>query len=119
MMIRLPLLLFSLLTVSAEAGFWRGLKRQLEDLPDAGLQEESEDQPEPSGRSCSMSGMSKFPYQGKDNSERLLLREGVIDAIPSSLCGHNNTKNVILVVGDGMVSPDRECKPLFERESNL
>ena len=32
----------------------------------------------------------------------LLLREGVIDEIPASLCGHNNTKNVILVIGDGM-----------------
>ena len=41
--------------------------------------------------------------EGKDNSERLLLREGVIDEIPSSLCGSEKPqKNVILVVGDGM-----------------
>ena len=41
-----------------------------------------------------------------DNSERLLHREGVIDEIPSSLCTNAaNGKNVMLVVGDGMVSP--------------
>jgi hypothetical protein len=32
----------------------------------------------------------------------LLLREGVIDQIPKSLCGNKGGKNVILVVGDGM-----------------
>jgi hypothetical protein len=32
----------------------------------------------------------------------LLLREGVIDKIPKSLCGNKGGKNVILVVGDGM-----------------
>lgn len=32
----------------------------------------------------------------------MLLREGVIDEIPSSLCGNPKNKNVILVVGDGM-----------------
>jgi alkaline phosphatase len=37
-----------------------------------------------------------------DSSERLLLREGVIDKIPRSLCGNDGGKNVILVVGDGM-----------------
>jgi alkaline phosphatase len=31
-----------------------------------------------------------------------LLREGVIDEIPPSLCGNPKNKNVILVVGDGM-----------------
>ena len=40
---------------------------------------------------------------GYDTSERLLLREGLIDEIPSSLCGSEKTqKNVILIVGDGM-----------------
>ena len=47
-------------------------------------------------------GRSKFPYGGRDNSERLLLREGVIDFIPSTLCDNPAGKNVILVVGDGM-----------------
>lgn len=31
-----------------------------------------------------------------------MLREGVIDEIPPSLCGNPSGKNVILVVGDGM-----------------
>ncbi len=40
-----------------------------------------------------------------DNSERLLLREGVIPEIPKSLCTNaDKGKNVILVIGDGMVS---------------
>mmetsp|Transcript_8174 Transcript_8174/g.12124 ORF Transcript_8174/g.12124 Transcript_8174/m.12124 type:complete len:191 (-) Transcript_8174:148-720(-) len=43
----------------------------------------------------------------RDNSERLLLREGIIEEIPPSLCtdtenGVEKGKNVILVVGDGM-----------------
>lgn len=39
-----------------------------------------------------------------DNSERLLHREGVIDEIPPSLCTNAaDGKNVMLVVGDGMV----------------
>lgn len=43
------------------------------------------------------------PFLGQDNSERLLLREGVIDEIPSDLCANpEGSKNVILVVGDGM-----------------
>lgn len=47
--------------------------------------------------------MSAFPYLGRENSERLLLREGAITRIPSSLCGNAaGSKNVILVVGDGM-----------------
>jgi hypothetical protein len=48
------------------------------------------------------SAFSAFPNGGADNSERLLLREGVIDKIPRSLCGNKGGKNVILVVGDGM-----------------
>lgn len=36
-----------------------------------------------------------------DNAERLLLREGIIDEIPATLCNKGG-KNVILVVGDGM-----------------
>ena len=51
---------------------------------------------------CDPSGFSKFPYLGRENSERLLLREGVISRIPRSLCGNSGAKNVILVVGDGM-----------------
>lgn len=47
-------------------------------------------------------GFSKFPNMGKENSERMLLKEGVISSIPRSLCGNNNTKNVFLVIGDGM-----------------
>lgn len=40
---------------------------------------------------------------GIDNSERFLLREGIIDSIPKSLCDTERPqKNVILVVGDGM-----------------
>ena len=42
------------------------------------------------------------PVTGKDSSQRLLLREGLIDSIPSTLCGNNQGKNVILVIGDGM-----------------
>jgi hypothetical protein len=48
------------------------------------------------------SAFSAFPNGGADSSERLLLREGVIDKIPNSLCGNKGGKNVILVVGDGM-----------------
>lgn len=50
-----------------------------------------------------------MPIAGVDNSVRLLKREGIIDAIPNSLCenlrGVTNPprgKNVILVIGDGM-----------------
>ena len=46
-----------------------------------------------------LGGHDVFP---RDNSERLLHREGVIDEIPSSLCGREGGKNVILVIGDGM-----------------
>jgi alkaline phosphatase len=47
-------------------------------------------------------GFSRFPFKGLDNSQRLLLREGVVDSIKPSLCGNEGNKNVILVVGDGM-----------------
>ena len=53
-------------------------------------------------RSCNADGTSVFPSFGDENSQRLLLREGVIDAIPPQLCGRKEGKNVILVVGDGM-----------------
>lgn len=51
---------------------------------------------------CDPSGLSKFPYLGRENSERLLLKEGAITRIPKSLCGNSGAKSVILVVGDGM-----------------
>jgi hypothetical protein len=61
--------------------------------------------------SCNKDGSSDYPYQGLDNSQRLLLREGIIDSIPGQMCpkdrevdGKVPGKNVILVVGDGMVS---------------
>lgn len=47
------------------------------------------------------SALSSFPFLGRDNAERLLLREGVIDSIPKK-CGNNGSKNVILAIGDGM-----------------
>lgn len=106
MFVRFPLALWGLLATavtSVDAASWRGTQQRktqgvFDDMPPP-EQADSADQPQP--RTCDPDGMSRFPFQGKDNSERLLLREGVIDAIPSSLCGHNNTKNVILVVGDG------------------
>lgn len=46
---------------------------------------------------------SKYPFLGHDNSERMLLREGVINELPADICGKKETsKNVILVIGDGM-----------------
>lgn len=65
------------------------------------------------GANCDPDGFSKFPYKGLDNSGRMLLREGVIDEIPPLLCPKDRvideetgetapSKNVILVVGDGM-----------------
>lgn len=46
---------------------------------------------------------SKYPFLGQDSSERLLLREGIIDSIPADLCTQSDkSKNVILVIGDGM-----------------
>jgi hypothetical protein len=59
-------------------------------------------------RKCNNDGSSDYPFQGRDNSQRLLLREGVISEIPSTQCPKDRegamNKNVILVVGDGMVS---------------
>lgn len=52
--------------------------------------------------SCDPNGFSKFPYLGRENSERMLLREGAITRLPPSLCGSTAAKNVILVIGDGM-----------------
>lgn len=60
-------------------------------------QEEREEQ-----ATCDPAGFSKFPYLGRENSERLLLREGAITSLPRSLCDRAGAKNVILVVGDGM-----------------
>lgn len=54
------------------------------------------------GHQPTCDGFSAFPFMGMDNSQRLLLREGVIDSIPADLCGNEGGKNVILVVGDGM-----------------
>jgi hypothetical protein len=50
---------------------------------------------------CNADGTNVFPSYGEENSQRMLLREGVIDSIPEKMCG-NGGKNVILVVGDGM-----------------
>lgn len=65
--------------------------------------------PKPTPQACDSEGLSHFPHKGMDNSQRLLYREGVISEIPTLLCPQdrdmaNITKNVILVVGDGMVS---------------
>lgn len=59
-------------------------------------------------KKCDKKGFSRFPNLGLDNSQRLLFREGVISEIPPKLCPqdremNNITKNVILVIGDGMV----------------
>jgi hypothetical protein len=48
-----------------------------------------------------------FPFVGEDSAQRMLLREEVINSIPSNLCNitddpERKRKNVILVVGDGM-----------------
>lgn len=56
---------------------------------------------------CNEDGTSRFPDFGEDSAQRMLLREGVIDAIPANICNATATperkdKNVILVVGDGM-----------------
>lgn len=105
-MLRLSLATLAFLAAPTDAGFWRGLNRNLQDAEvpaDAPPAEEADSADEiPTTRSCDPNGMSKYPYQGKDNSERMLLREGVIGAIPPTLCGHNSSKNVILVIGDGM-----------------
>ena len=51
---------------------------------------------------CRADGYSELPFNGVDNSFRLLQREGIIEEIPTSLCGREGGKNVILVIGDGM-----------------
>jgi hypothetical protein len=54
---------------------------------------------------CKRDGTPFLPDYGEDSAPRLLLREGVIDEIPTDICDmqRNMTmKNVILVVGDGM-----------------
>ena len=56
---------------------------------------------------CRKGGLQRFPFVGEDSAQRMLLREGLIDAIPSNLCNITDDptrkrKNVILVVGDGM-----------------
>ena len=56
---------------------------------------------------CRSGGLQLFPFVGEDSAQRMLVREGVIDAIPKNLCNitddpSRKQKNVILVVGDGM-----------------
>jgi hypothetical protein len=49
---------------------------------------------------CNRNGIPMMPFYGEDSAERMLLREGVIDEIPSQLCDAeraNRTKNVIMV----------------------
>lgn len=91
---------------TVQAGLFRGRKERRTEEIEAEFRPEVADSAEEPVQQlrnlCDPNGMSKYPYMGKDNSERLLLREGVISQIPSSLCGRNGTKNVILVVGDGM-----------------
>jgi alkaline phosphatase len=105
MTMRLPLLglvlaLLGIPAVQADAG---GLKKQQRNLqappPEESIEEDVETRQE---ATCNKDGFSRFPYLGRENSERLLLKEGVISSLPKSLCGHNTSKNVILVVGDGM-----------------
>ena len=57
-------------------------------------------QPDPAV--CAETNIASFPFLGQDSSQRLLLREGVIDYLQTSMCGNPNRKNVILVIGDGM-----------------
>jgi hypothetical protein len=56
---------------------------------------------------CRSGGLQLFPFVGEDSAQRMLLREEVINSIPSNLCNitddpERKRKNVILVVGDGM-----------------
>lgn len=55
---------------------------------------------------CDSEGFSKYPFLGSENSQRLLLHNGVISEIPPEMCPKDRegatSKNVILVVGDGM-----------------
>lgn len=56
-------------------------------------------------QTCNADGTPMMPFLGADSSQRLLLREGVIDEIPANLCDEREgktKKNVILVIGDGM-----------------
>jgi len=95
----------ALLVAPIGASMSQGLRRKLEDseVSDmAPVPENADSADVRQGGVCDESGMSAFPYQGKDNSERLLLREGLIEEIPGTRCGHNASKNVILVIGDGM-----------------
>ncbi|CAB9531076.1 Alkaline phosphatase H [Seminavis robusta] len=66
------------------------------------VQQQSTNEQQSSSQTCDANGFSRFPFQGRDSSERLLLREGVIDELPTSRCGNAGRKNVILVIGDGM-----------------
>ena len=77
------------------------------DIPNSDLPaDEEEEQATIIGASrCFRDGTPNMPYLGEDTAERMLLREGIIDEIPPKLCDAdraNKTKNVILVVGDGM-----------------
>jgi hypothetical protein len=56
----------------------------------------------PATSTCNADGTTKFPFYGDDSSQRLLLREGVINELPTKMCGRDGGKNVILVIGDGM-----------------
>jgi hypothetical protein len=61
-------------------------------------------------RACNKDGSSDYPYKGLDNSQRMLLREGIISEIPGTQCPKDRDatgKNVILVIGDGMVREAR------------
>ena len=51
---------------------------------------------------CNLDGFSRYPFQGRDSAEPLLLPEGVIPSLPKSRCGNPGRKNVILAIGDGM-----------------
>ena len=61
-----------------------------------------EEKEEPTPRTCNVAGMPRFPFKGKNNAERMLLKAGNISQIPTSRCGNQGAKNVFLVVGDGM-----------------
>jgi hypothetical protein len=55
-----------------------------------------------------------LPYLGEEIFERMLMREGVIDEIPSQLCDPeraNKIKNVVLVyiVEEMMIFAERAC----------
>ena len=77
---------------------------------DSGLRNLKKEKPGKGDKSCEGKKGKKKSYSERnaplwrDNSERLLLREGVIDSLPSSLCDDVNSdvpkgKNVILVMG--------------------